>query len=101
MARQVHSNKYRDAAVSAAVRISAARCVILLAYDGSADPAFNNLFCIDTHGHRVWIAPLPVSHDRYVAMTFADHRVVASSWAGYRVAIDPESGRIVETIFAK
>jgi hypothetical protein len=42
------------------------KCMMLS--DSSSSPRFENLFCFERDGHTVWTAPLPSTHDAFVAI---------------------------------
>jgi len=63
-----------------------------------------NLLLIGPTGDIRWRAELPdvIGADAFVSMAFADDgSIVSGTWSGYRVRIDPASGRLLEQTFTK
>ena len=71
--------------------------IVLLDAD-DLDERRRNLVLVDVTGRTAWRAELPSEDevDRYVGVNVKRSVVVARSWSGYRVQLDPESGRILE-----
>jgi hypothetical protein len=77
------------------------RCIILLDPDSSEHGAFQNLFCIERDGGIIWIATLPETHDRFVQIRMRGNDLIANSWSGYMVTINPLTGRTIDIVFVK
>ena len=62
-----------------------------------------NLVRVDSRGAIVWRADLPGDEvaDAYLEMELEPQHVKATSWSGYRVAVDPSTGRVVKREFVK
>jgi hypothetical protein len=62
-----------------------------------------NLVCVDDGGSVVWRAELPVhsGDDIYVDADVRSGALIAISWSGYRVTINPFSGEITSRLFTK
>jgi hypothetical protein len=79
-----------------------AKCLVLLDSFSCLDQgAFRNLFCLGRDGDKIWTAPLPETHDRFVDFNFNGERVVAYSISGYRVTLEVLTGRFVDQVFVK
>jgi hypothetical protein len=78
------------------------RDVIVVLYDHGAQPGwigvFENLIGVNADGQIIWTAGLPTDYtgDSYLEVAVEAGNLVASSWSGRRVVIDPESGRVVD-----
>lgn len=92
---------YHGLPVSVAIPLSRERCIILLSPESSTEPTFENLLCVTARGDLVWQAKLPSSHDAYVNVRLEDGCVIASSWSGYSVRIDADTGELVKQVFTK
>lgn len=100
------------------------KCVVLLSikngpklYNGGPLKAFNNLVCVDSLGTILWIAELPItgvdyftmvdwmrniSTDIFVAkLTLQADALVAFSYSGYLVSINPLNGQIIDKLLIK
>jgi outer membrane protein assembly factor BamB len=75
-------------------------CVVLLDPGAMPRSTFENLFCVDANGKVMWKAQLPQSHDAFVDLQLTD-ALYANSWSGYRVKLDPATGKIVDQVFVK
>jgi hypothetical protein len=75
--------------------------IVLLDAD-DLDERRRNLVLVDVTGHTAWRAELPTEGevDRYVGVSVRRSAIVARSWSGYRVQLDPESGRILNRTLA-
>ncbi|HSQ65776.1 MAG TPA: hypothetical protein VLM85_21290 [Polyangiaceae bacterium] len=78
-------------------------CIVLLDPDVQLRSHFENVVCVDPHGGVVWRASLPTSgnDDCYLALAYEGGALVANSWSGFRVRIDPRGGRILDAVFTK
>jgi hypothetical protein len=83
-------------------RAMVVRDVIVVLYDHGAQPGwvgvFENLIGVNSDGEITWTAGLPTDYtgDSYLDVQFDAGNLVASSWSGRRVVIDPESGRLLD-----
>jgi hypothetical protein len=81
--------------------------IVLITPDlGPKDGPFPNLLRRDRNNHVIWIATLPdplatARPDSYVDIQWEQSAIAANSWSGFRVLIDPDTGRIVEGEFTK
>lgn len=77
-------------------------CIVLLDPD-QKNGIFQNLVAVDVNGCILWKAELPDSTggDVYLDVNFQGDLLVAHSWSGFKVVIDPESGRILSKEFTK
>ena len=89
--------------VSEACATEAGRIVVLGKTPEKAYLSCQNLLMLDRTGKIIWRAqlPQPSSADAYVSFTYEDGRILANSWSGYRVLIDPNNGRIGSAEFTK
>ena len=84
--------------------IQHADAVVLLDYmDCPSGTPCRNLVRINPHGSVIWRAPTPTENpnDAYVDVELLPDGIVASSWSGYSVVIDPKDGRVIKSQFAK
>jgi hypothetical protein len=91
---------YNGAAIKAAVPVDD-ECVILLDPDASKEHVFKNLLRIACDGHPRWFAELPTSPDVFLAVRPEGDDLAANTWSGFKVRIDPGSGRCLEQEFVK
>ena len=77
-------------------------CLVLLLYDRGPATAFRNLLRCRPDGVVVWRAELPDrGADAYVGVRWMGEHLVAGSWSGFEVRLDPGTGRILEQTFTK
>ena len=76
------------------------RCLILLDLVPGRSGSFQNLICVESDGKVVWRAQHLQSHDPFVGIHF-NEKLYANTYRGYRVRLDPQTGRILETEFVK
>lgn len=76
-------------------------CVILLDPDASKQLVFKNLLRVGHNGVPRWFADLPSSPDAFIDMCSEKGGLVARSWSGYRIHLDPKSGRSIVVEFVK
>ena len=79
-------------------------CIVLLDYSASDSKLPDqNLIRIHPDGTLVWRAelPEPSSSDAYVQFQITNGNLQASSWSGYKVAIDTTNGKISSATFTK
>ena len=77
------------------------KCLILLDTVASKEPTFENLLCVERNGNVVWKAELPQSNDAFVSFEQTAEGLVANTWSGYRVRLDPATGKLMERQFVK
>jgi hypothetical protein len=77
------------------------RCILLLDPDSNKHPVFENLVCIDQIGAIVWKAGLSSNPDVFLDMEMTSAGVLASTWSGYKILLDPETGRTLKRTFVK
>jgi hypothetical protein len=77
-------------------------CIVLYGYP-SGGGKVRNLHRKGRDGTIVWTAELPEvdGADAYVAVSLDRGALIAHSWSCFRVVIDPDSGRILESEFTK
>jgi len=91
---------YRGMTVAAAVPFDGdSRCLIRLEITSSDEPTFQNLLCIERDGSLAWTAELPRSHDAFVKFELTSEGLFAWGWSGFRVKLDPATGKIIERKF--
>jgi hypothetical protein len=76
-------------------------CLVLLDPGFSKAPTFENLLCVKSSGHVEWRAQLPDSHDAFVDVLFVGEAIEGRTWNGYRVEIDPATGKSKKIGFTK
>lgn len=78
-------------------------CIVLCDPDAQLGGYFENVLRIACDGSVLWRAPMPSSRndDCYTAIGYDADALVANSWSGYRVRIDPNSGRLLESSLTK
>lgn len=79
------------------------RIVILLAYpcDELISRTFENILCYEADGSFFWRGQLPDTHDSYVHMEVRDGVIYGTTWSGFRVSLDPQTGRVTNKEFVK
>jgi hypothetical protein len=91
---------YKGAMIKGALPVDE-DCIILLDPDASKKSAFRNLLRVGRDCELKWVADLPTSPDAFVDMRFDGSVLVARSWSGYKVRLDPSSGRKLAQEFVK
>src|SRR5581483_6558759 len=77
-------------------------CLVLLEYWAERQHGFQNLLRVRADGSIRWRAELPdPTDDAYVGFEWDGRDLVAGSWSGFRVVLDPATGHIVSAIFVK
>lgn len=77
-------------------------CIVLLEYWARPEYPFQNLLRIGRDGSIRWRAQLPdIGADAYISIRLTEHELMASSWSGFRVVLDPETGSICSQEFTK
>ena len=76
-------------------------CVIMLDPDASKDRVFQNLLRIGCDGEPRWVAELPADPDAFMDVHSEHDSLIAGTWSGFRMRIDPESGRTLQQEFVK
>jgi hypothetical protein len=81
----------------------ASGCIVLLDYSRGPPGAFPNLIRCRPDGSVEWRAALPTTagSDAYVRVSWDEGRLLANSWSGYQVVVDPDTGRITSSTFTK
>jgi len=76
--------------------------IVLLDYM-SGPKNFANLVLVRSDGTTVWHAAPPDTsgEDAFVEFRWKGNELVANSWSGYRVQIDPNTGTITDQTFVK
>lgn len=77
------------------------RCVLLLDPDAMQCPAFENLLCIDEFGQTIWVARLPESSGAFVSMGRGAEGLRATTWSGWKLILDPNTGAELKRTFVK
>jgi len=77
--------------------------IVLLEYAYHPRRPFRNLIRMRPDGSIIWHAELPqaTANDAYVDIELTGGSLLAWSWSGYRVVIDPVSGKIIQKTFIK
>ena len=87
-------------------------CLVILEFDYAQPPRFQNLIRCRSTGSIVWRAPLPVESetasgyngvvgDSYVNLHVLEGEIFATTWSGWRLKLDRESGSILSREFVK
>ena len=64
--------------------------------------AFSNVLRCRSNGSIVWTAELPEkSGDAYTNIEWHEQKLRASSWSGFSVILDVETGKILSSVFTK
>jgi hypothetical protein len=71
--------------------------------DAQRGRAFANLVRVSPSGAITWRAELPpgTGDDAFVNVRWENNELMANTWSGHRVRIDPDSGRIMGSAFTK
>jgi hypothetical protein len=80
-----------------------ARAVVLLDYMATPTVPLENLLCVDCDGQMIWRARLPTtsSAEAYISFELIGDRLFANTWSGQRVTLDPVTGEVLDSRFAK
>jgi len=77
-------------------------CVVLLDYSARPTQYFENLLRLTSVCKIVWRAKYPADeHDFYVCVGWSDNELVAHTWNGYKVLLNPETGMTISSTFVK
>ena len=78
-------------------------CLVLYDYTAYSGTKARNLVRLTVSLQVVWRAELPSSsgEDAFVGVELSDRGLEANTWSCYRVRIDLETGRLVESVFVK
>ena len=79
-------------------------CVVLLEYYEfyiSEYRGLGNLLLLAEDGRIKWHAEFPQSSDSYVDIVLSGEKLLANSWSGYLVQIDPKNGKLLNKTFTK
>jgi hypothetical protein len=98
----LHWSEYEGKKVKAAFPSEdGTRCIILLHSEASKKPRFENLFCVNPDGKRIWTAQLTDTHDCFGEAHMESDGLHAWSWSCYWTVFDPVDGHIVSQTFCK
>jgi hypothetical protein len=77
--------------------------IILLDFASELAPShFANLLRCRSDGSIIWRAELPtIGSDAYTAMEWRGTKLMAFSWSGFAVEIDPMNGKVKKKTFTK
>ncbi len=75
--------------------------IVLVAWSASSQGGFRNLLRVSKIGSLVWRAGLPSDRDSYVSVKWVGVQLIANSWNGYSVEIDPVTGHPLQSLFTK
>jgi hypothetical protein len=76
--------------------------IVLLDYGQSKVNRFRNLLRCRPDGQVVWTADLPGGDiEAYVDVSWDGDKLSATSWSGYKVLIDPSTGKVTGRTFVK
>jgi outer membrane protein assembly factor BamB len=79
------------------------RAAVLLDFGSMPSGPARNLICLAEDGEIVWQAALPTDSrtDAFVSVDLVRNQIIAHSWTGFRTAIDPKTGKIIDRTFEK
>lgn len=69
--------------------------------DASQDSKFYNLIRVSPEGHCLWTAKLPADPDTFVAVRLEGDRLIAHTWSGFSLHLNPITGQTIEQEFVK
>jgi hypothetical protein len=96
------SGKFKSVDIRLAVPIeNGERCVLILDPDSSTRSRFENMICIDRIGDINWIAKLPTNPDVFLDVQATDEGLVAKTWSGFKLILNPNTGAELERTFVK
>ena len=72
-------------------------CVVIVEHPNES----SQLMRVRADGRVVWRISATSQFESYVDLAIKEGRLVAWSWTGYRLTVDPNSGSILEKIFVK
>jgi hypothetical protein len=74
----------------------------VIVYDWSQRPhPIENLICINSDGTIRWKGKLPDPTDFFVGADLAGDLLIASTWNGFAMSFDPQTGNVQNCVFAK
>jgi len=78
-------------------------CLVLLGRVAGSPKVFENLVRCRPDGSIVWRAELPEPRggEAYVHVSWCGAEIAANSWSGFKVILDPETGKIRSAKFTK
>ena len=76
-------------------------CILLLDPDASKSSVFENLLCIDRQGSPIWAAKLPSTPDAFVDVKANAAGLVATTWSGWNIFLDQNTGTELKRVFVK
>lgn len=74
-------------------------CVVIV--EEMRSNADGNLMRIRSNGSVVWRADAPLEFGPYVKVALENGTLLAWSWSGHRLNIDPERGSVIRSMFVK
>ena len=96
------SGQFNNATVRRAIPITDGRyCVLLLDPDASTRSVFANLLCIDRRKAPTWTAKVPTYPDVFVEIRMTSEGLEATSWSGFNLLLDPQTGEELKRTFVK
>ena len=91
---------YRGYPILKALPLSGSRCLLLLDTYERLPPPYGNLVCVQGNGEMVWAAE-EHTHEPYVEFKMEGDELLAHTWGGFLLKLDPASGKTLETTFVK
>jgi hypothetical protein len=96
------NGSYQGMKVIGASPIDGQRCLILIDWMASERQVFENLLCVERSGNVIWKLPeLPSQPDRIVQFEMTADGLCAWTWSGWRLRLDPVTGKTIERQFTK
>ena len=96
------SGQYKGIAIKKALPIgSGKQCILLLDPDATNRSVFENLICIDQSGEPVWTAKLPSNPDSFLDIALCSEGMSATTWSGFKILLDPNTGKEMKRHFVK
>jgi hypothetical protein len=76
--------------------------IVLLSPDAQLNGRFGNLLRMSPDGSVSWQVEPPFQNDdAFVAVAWVGDKLIANTWSCFRVAVDVNTGRLLETLFTK
>jgi hypothetical protein len=91
---------YKGMPVQSAIPVDG-DCVIMLNSDASKERIFRNLFRIGCDGRQRWLAELPAEPDVFLDVQRDGDALMAHTWSGFRMRVDPATGKTRSQEFVK
>lgn len=95
------SGNYQGMKVIGASPIDDERCLILIDSMASEQQVFQNLLCTERSGKVVWEAELVCQPDSFVKFEMTANGLIAWTWSGWNLRLDPVTGKTIEQEFTK